>query len=141
MKRQRPTADQMRTLAMENAKWSRALREWPAAVRPSLSPDVTNAPTRVWRSRDFLVQQFEAVGRPVRLTITRTTLRADGEWMDEITWDDLQRLKAEAGYGERFAVEAYPEDRHVVNVANLRHLWLVDRPEWAWRNDERDALA
>lgn len=93
-----------------------------------------NPPTRVWRSRGFMVQQFERLGQPVRLTIQRTTLRADGEWMDEITWDDLQRIKREIGYGDRFAVEAYPEDRDVVNIANLRHLWLMsETPAWAWR--------
>lgn len=30
-----------------------------------------------------------------------------------------------AGYGDRDAVEAYPKNSDVVNVANIRHLWIL----------------
>ena len=138
MKRAVP-AHVLHTMAEENARWPMALREWPREEWPGQVHDRdARPPTRVWRSRGFLVMQFETPGCPVRLTIQRTTLRADGEWMDEITWDELMRVKREAGYGGRFAVEAYPEDDQVVNVANLRHLWLVERPAWAWHAKGRD---
>jgi hypothetical protein len=78
----------------------------------------------VWRSRDFLVQVFAEKDGVERLTICRTSLDGD-DWGDRITWDDLQRLKRECGRGERDAVEIYPADRDVVNVANMRHLWVV----------------
>lgn len=89
-------------------------------------------PQRVLRSREFLVQVF-CHERAVRLSVSRTALRTDGRWEDGITWDELQRLKAEAGYGAYWAVEVYPPDDEVVNVGNLRHLWLTDAPPFAWR--------
>jgi hypothetical protein len=78
----------------------------------------------VWRSRDFLVQVFAEKDGVERLTICRTS--PDGnDWEDRIAWDDLQRLKRECGRGERDAVEIYPADRDLVNVANMRHLWVT----------------
>lgn len=61
-----------------------------------------------------------------RLTVNRTEMGRDGRWRDGITWDELQDLKRQAGYGEAMAVEVYPPDSEVVNVANMRHLWIVD---------------
>jgi hypothetical protein len=49
-------------------------------------------------------------------------------WADGITWDTLQLLKRECGHGERWAVEVYPPDTDIVNVANMRHLWLLRAP-------------
>ena len=72
----------------------------------------------------------------VRLSINRTTLGANGRWDENITWDDLQRLKREAGYGDKDAVEVFPADVDVVNVANMRHLWVFVgnyRLPFAWR--------
>jgi hypothetical protein len=86
----------------------------------------------VWRSREFLVQAYAAPplnGIEVhRLSVCRVTLQSDGRWDAEITWDDLQRVKREAGFGDWYAVEVYPRDRDVVNVANMRHLWLFADP-------------
>jgi len=54
-------------------------------------------------------------------------------WVDGITWDDLQRLKREAGYGDREAVEVYPPAACVVNEANIRHLWILpSRMPFSW---------
>jgi hypothetical protein len=54
---------------------------------------------------------------------------------DGIGWDDLQRLKGEAGYGEYCAVEIYPPDADVVNVANMRHLFILKSPPaMMWRD-------
>lgn len=68
-----------------------------------------------------------------RLSVLRVTTQKD-DWADEITWDQLQRVKRECGFGEVDAVEVYPRDSDVVNVANIRHLWLMDEPvAFAWR--------
>lgn len=90
----------------------------------------------VWRSRGFLVQGFEEDDGIIRLSINRTQIDAKtGRWVDGITWDELQRLKAECGYGDRYAMEIFPADADVVNVANVRHLWLLTRPPaFAWRD-------
>ncbi|WP_438839413.1 DUF7694 domain-containing protein [Helicobacter pylori] len=43
----------------------------------------------------------------------------------------MQRLKNEAGYGE---FEVYPRKGDVINVANMRHLFVMAGSlEFAWR--------
>jgi len=124
------TRDQRRALARENAKRPTTLveiprSEWPNPGAPQL---------RVLRSRDYLVQVFGAPQPAVaRLSICRT--EHDGRrWLDGIPWDDLQRLKAEAGFAHLDAVEIYPRACDVVNVANMRHLWVMHAPlSFAWR--------
>jgi hypothetical protein len=132
------TREQRRPLARENAKLPAALQlvprsEWPEHLQA--------APIcRVWRSRDYLVQEYvEAAPVRVRLSILRTTLDPNvGRWVDGITWDDLQRIKNEVGYGAADAVEIYPADSDVVNVANLRHLWVMAEPvPFAWRHNDK----
>lgn len=125
------TREQRRKLARESAKFPAALTEIPRSQWPN--PD--GPQLRVLRSRDFLVQEFHAEGPAiVRLSINVTSL--DGQrWKDGISWDDLQRLKAEAGYPMHDAVEIYPRAIDVVNVANMRHLWVMrDLVPFAWRN-------
>ena len=124
------TRAQRRQLELDNTKLPAALREVPHDEWPSL----TRKPLRVWRSRDFLVQEFIA-NKPAmtRLSICRTKLKGD-RWQDGITWDDLQRLKRECGYGDVDAIEVFPADADVVNVANMRHLWVMAEPiRFAWR--------
>lgn len=117
-------------LRIENLKWPVALREMPPDTWPSRPAGVA----RVLRSRRFLVQVYAPTPEgAVRLSVNRTEVTDEGRWRDEIAWDDLQRLKAEAGYADRWAVEVYPPDEHVVNVANMRHLWLLpERPPFGW---------
>ena len=68
-----------------------------------------------------------------RLSICRTAITGD-RWTDGISWNDIQRLKHECGRGDKFAVEIYPADKDVVNVANMRHIWILDEPPvYAWR--------
>jgi len=121
---------QRKALERENLRWPEALAEVPLESLPRHQSDKF---VRVLRSRRFLVQVFDEPGGVVRLSASRTVLRGDGRWEDGITWDELQRLKAEAGYGDRFAVEVYPADANVVNVGNLRHLWILPEPlTFAW---------
>jgi len=80
------------------------------------------------------VQEFQA--KPpamIRLSVCRTTLN-DDRWQDGITWDELQQLKQQCGYGELDAIEIYPADAHLVDVANMRHLWVMAEPvSFKWR--------
>jgi hypothetical protein len=90
----------------------------------------------VWRSRDFLVQVYAEGKNVVRLSVNRTSLNKAGTgWEEGISWDDLQRLKRECGRGHLDAVEVYPADGDVVNVANIRHLWVYvnEKVPFAWR--------
>ncbi|WP_202842089.1 DUF7694 domain-containing protein [Luteimonas saliphila] len=124
---------QRKALERANRDWPERLAEIP---RGSLPPHQSEKFVRALRSRQFLVQEFAEPGDIIRLSASRTTLRGDGRWDDGISWDELQRLKAEAGYGDRFAVEVYPADVDVVNVGNLRHLWILPAaPPFAWRRE------
>lgn len=90
-----------------------------------------NPPRKVWRSRDFLAQLFKQ-GNHYRLSVNHTQIDATGQWVGDITWDELMKCKRQCGYSECWAVEIYPPDEHLVNVANIRHLWLVEQPSYAW---------
>ncbi|PRZ51176.1 hypothetical protein BX589_12017 [Paraburkholderia fungorum] len=91
----------------------------------------------VWRSRDFLVQVFAERDGIVRASVNRTSVNSGTDrWLDGITWDELQRIKREIGRGQLDAVEVFPADRDVVNVANMRHLFILADPlPFAWRKD------
>lgn len=122
--------NQRRLLEKENAKQPTVLREvprdqWPDPFAPVL---------RLLRSRDFLVQIHQAKApADVRISVNHSDV-VGGEWRDGITWEELQRIKRECGYGDRDAVEVFPSDIDVVNVANMRHLWvMLDPVSFAWR--------
>lgn len=104
--------------------------EWPAMTCDPM-------PFAVWRSRYFLVQLFDQ-GNAIRLSVNRVTVSANGRWDDGISWDDLQEIKTAVGYGDEWAVEIYPPDADEVNVANMRHLWVLpEPPEYGWRKHGR----
>ena len=124
------TREQRRQLARDNLKWPAALVEVPRSQWPR--PD--GPQLRVLRSRDFLVQEFSEEGAAlVRLSINITSM--DGaRWKDGISWEEMQRIKAEAGYPMHDAVEVFPRAVDVVNVANMRHIWIMrDLLQFAWR--------
>jgi hypothetical protein len=87
---------------------------------------IVSKPLAVWRSSKFLVQMFPAAEGGQRLSINRVTQNRGGDWDDNITWDELMQIKTECGFGNRWAVEIFPPTQHIVNVANMRHLWLVE---------------
>ena len=121
-----------KNLRDENKKWPKTL----APVPPELWPTVVTTGVRIglWRSRDFLVQVFVERGGVKRLSVCRTELDCEGQWKDGIAWEELQRLKAECGFGDCDAAEVYPRESDVVNVANMRHLWVFSEPiEYGWR--------
>lgn len=95
-------------------------------------PNAAHPPTNVWQSRKYLVQLFDET--PLqnidtrRMTVCRVTLGDDGHWDAGLSWDELQDIKREIGFGDWYGVEIYPRDVDVVNVANMRHLWLLAVP-------------
>lgn len=104
--------------------------DWPSAMHGPTPAGQRR--TNIWRSRDFLVQIFEE-GEHIRLSICRTQLDDHGRWKDGITWDQLQQIKNEVGYAFATAVEVYPPADQVVNVANMRHLWILpSHPPYLW---------
>lgn len=129
-----PSREQRRQLERDNARLPLYLVRMP---RDSWGPLMCSEPKliEVWRSRDFLVQVFNEGDGVTRLSVNRTTVQlAAARWEDGITWDDLQRLKRECGRGAACAVEVYPSDRDIVDIANMRHLWcLPNTPGFVWR--------
>lgn len=101
-------------------------RKWEARIKPF----------RVLRNRHFLVQVFKESGI-LRVSVNRTRLKEIGRWDDKITWDELQEIKSKLGYGEFDAVEIFPRDEDVVNVANMRHLWILTKATlpFIWRKE------
>jgi hypothetical protein len=119
----------------------RANRNWPEALT-DVPPDMWRAQSwddskriRVLRSRRFMAQVFEEADGVLRLSVNKTELAPGGErWLEGITWDELQMLKRQAGYGDSFAIEIYPPALDEVNVANMRHLWILpERLNVGWR--------
>lgn len=120
----------------DQERWGRRLRRWPEAETRAhrLGLNLKLPAFEVWRSRDFLVQLFNEDGH-IRVTVNRTHMPNGKDWADGITWDELQQIKADIGRGDMWAVEVYPPDGDVINVANLRHLWLLDEPPpYGWRS-------
>lgn len=95
---------------------------WPWVDTPTAGG---SRPDKVMISRDFVVMIFARDGT-MRLSISRTEVdAATGRLRGGISWGDLQRIKAEAGYGDWYAVEVFPPDAKVVDEQNMRHLWLL----------------
>ena len=126
------TRQQRRVLDAENRKRPIALQqvpqsEWPITYQP---PGIKE----VWRSRAFLVQIFGEANGVERLSVCRTSV-ANGDWKKNIQWEELQQIKRECGRGDKDAVEIFPADRDVVNVANMRHLWIVGDVPFKWKSN------
>lgn len=127
----------IRQLDRENERWPSALTLVPVErwLPSDLDRHVESVRVSVWRSCHFLVQVFSERGGIIRLSVNRTTMdEMRDRWAENISWDDLQRLKNEAGFADRDAVEVFPVAGHEVNVANMRHLWILPEPlPFVWR--------
>lgn len=104
-------------------------------------PELTEAPPDRWpsgyqkndrfavyESDKYLVQLFNEKNGVVRISVNRAELRPDGQWRDDISWDELQNIKQQVGYADKYAVEVFPSRMDEVNVANMRHLWVLPEP-------------
>lgn len=117
-----------KSLASDSKAYTRTFRKIPESEWPSLR---TQPPSEVWRNHRYLVQVYQ--GRPAdlwshRLTVCRTAINTRGQWLDGITWEELQWIKNELGYADRYGIEVYPREDDEVNVANMRHVWLLREP-------------
>ena len=126
------TREQRRQLIRENARHPEFLTPVPKSVWPDVQ--WKNKPFAVWRSRDYLVQAYSEQDQITRLSIAKTTMQANGRWVEGLSWDELQEIKRQVGLGDQWAVEVYPADAKIVDVASMRHLWIVpvDLVPFAW---------
>lgn len=91
---------------------------------------------RAWRSRHFTAQLFDEPNG-LRLSVQRSEdappVRGGRE--RPISWDELMEVKRQVGFGDRWAVEIFPPDDQVVDVAPMRHLWVLPgEPDYGWRS-------
>jgi hypothetical protein len=122
--------NQRRLLVKENAKQPKTLRQVPKDQWPEIR--ASNL-AEVWRSSGFLVQVYCEAGDYERMSVCRALHNGDS-WVDQITWDELMQLKRELGRGDRDALEVFPADADIVNVANMRHLFFPPEPvAFKWR--------
>ena len=113
--------DMRKQLNKENLKKPKHLVEIPKDQWPDKN---RTDRLRAWSSRYFLVQEFQEKNA-IRISVNRSSVKKDGSWVDNISWDELMNIKDQLGYGESYAVEVYPANINIVNVANMRHLWVL----------------
>jgi hypothetical protein len=107
----------------------------PQKVDPSTYIAMPNM-IEVWCSNQFLIQIYKD-NNYIRLTISRISKKLDGGWEDGITWDELFKIKNEIGFADQDCVELYPCECDVVNIANMRHLWVMPKKvDFAWRKNK-----
>lgn len=124
-------ATQRAYLRQENAKYGESMTYVPEPWPFQQGVDVVG----VWRSRDFLAQLVvEQKSKAMRLSIQRTMINEKGGWVEGIAWEEMQRIKSEIGMGHLVGVEVYPRDVDIVNVANMRHIFIMPVDfEVGWR--------
>jgi len=135
----KPTSAQLREMKRQNASHPAHLVRVPRELWPDMSKapggGTGSVPLACFRSRAFLAVAWLEPNGFTRLSVNRTEWdERKQRFRDDISWDDLQRLKAEAGFADFCALEIYPPDCHVVNVANMRHIFIVPTPpRFMWK--------
>jgi hypothetical protein len=87
-------------------------------------PQTSKAPKEVWRSRGFVVQVYDVNEEWERLSIHRNAFDSHfTRFLDGISWEKIQELKAECGRGSSEAVEIFPSEVDATN-SNYRHIWV-----------------
>lgn len=106
--------------------------EWPEHLRdPNRSA--------VYLNGQYLVQVFdeEFNGIKAQRLSVNSTKHTGGTWQDKIPWDDLYEIKNKIVGYSAYAVEIYPRSVDLVNVSNMRHLWVLSEPlAVGWHNQE-----
>jgi hypothetical protein len=122
------TREMRRQLERDNAKQPARLTQVPIGDFPRNDSTLFAA----YRSRNFLVQLFNECG-VVRVSVNRTSVNSAGGWIDGIAWDELMEIKRQLGMGDKYAIEVLPQDKEIVNVANMRHFFVLPEPlQYGW---------
>ena len=92
----------------------------------------------VWKNSQFLAQAFvEPCG--LRVSVNSIVAGKSGRWVDGITWEQLMEIKRQIGRGGEYAIEVLPRDMDIVNVANMRHIWILPEPVCGWQRSQEKA--
>lgn len=128
-----------KTVQRDNRKFGAQMQEIDIS-KLSLPPDIDKKkPERAFRSNRFLAMLYpgDHPDIEVRISVCRTAIRGDGEYVDGITWDELMMVKAECGYAYHDALEVYPALQDIVNISNIRHLFVLQEElAWKWKNEK-----
>lgn len=119
-----------RQISMNTSLRILARDEWKDSIKGSAKA----APVKVWKSSEFLAVLYNELGM-LRLSVNRAYMvEGSSRWDDGITWDELMFVKRQCGLHESWAVEVFPPCSEVVDVANMRHLWILPSPpSFAWK--------
>jgi hypothetical protein len=129
-----------RFLARESQKFSEEMQMIPYEEWPSIhkSTELKCKPLALWRSKKFMAQVVEEPNGSIRISINRTSINSKYEFIDGISWDDLQNIKNQIGFQDFDCIELYPAREDVVNVANIRHLFVLPESSiynWSTQKD------
>ena len=64
-------------------------------------------------------------GNVEHVTISKGTGTSDGS--GEVSWSEKMRIKNELFGENRFAIEVFPKQKNLVDVADVYHLWVFDK--------------
>jgi hypothetical protein len=114
---------QAKLLKERRKEWPEKLTKLTEAETPEGRPKMVK---EIWRCKEFLAQVFDTNDpNIIRISVNRTLLDVTNRrWRDGITWEDLMEIKLQLGYGEQDAVEVLPAETDIVNVANMRHIFV-----------------
>lgn len=105
------------------------------------SPDAYNAPDKAYvdRTNGVVVQVWSdtdgCIGTPwegtLRVSVKHTKAKTQQQCMARgyakpITWDDLQAIK-DHFWPEQIAIEIYPPHDRIVDVADMRWIWVLPK--------------
>lgn len=137
----RPTIAQIRELHRRNKTYPDVLTDVPQEEWPQIPEWIATGSVvvRVKRSKRFLAMEWRETNDAVRISVMRTEYGPDRLPLEGIGWDDLQLIKAQMNYAHLCAVEIYPPESEVVNVANMRHIWLCNLPGFMWKRGSGSA--
>lgn len=125
-----------REMARENARFGREFIQIPEEQWPEGSKAAGgDRPIAAFRNARFFVQVCREENGAVRISVNRTQIDETYNFVGGITWDELFIIKNEIGYADKDCIEIYPAESKLVNVANIRHLFILETPHpLNWKN-------
>ena len=102
---------------------------WSAYVANRDHPATPPGCLEIWLSRFYIVQLYDHPSS----TLGRLSIRRIDEREIRESWTEIQRIKDEICGPDCHCVEHYPEASNLVDVANMRNLFIL--PHGSDRND------
>lgn len=65
-------------------------------------------------------------------------LRIKGHGQRNLSWEEMQEIKDREAGKEALAIEVFPPHNEIVNVHNVRHLWVIPKEALPFGLKEQD---